>query len=236
MSCSAALGTLTAGVAGVVAGVVPVLAACGCRNVITLEKAASSRDMPRLGLGDSLTAGTLAAAREDLAWWQSRLGAWARGEEVGGVGSTMLTRTALEREAVVVATDAGDRGVGAAVMRPVEGAEVEFWAESWPEGGTPPSSTGKELAAVHRFVETHRELVRGRVLAVVSDSMCLVCGLLSGRSRALRGRNLTRDNPVRAGECSRWAWGSRPAIAAAPPRRVPCSACPPSCPGCGRRE
>ena len=99
----------------------------------------------------------------------------------------MLTRTALEREAVVVATDAGDRGVGAAVMRPVEGAEVEFWAESWPEGGTPPSSTGKELAAVHRFVETHRELVRGRVLAVVSDSMCLVCGLLSGRSRALRG-------------------------------------------------
>jgi hypothetical protein len=38
---------------------------------------------------------------------------------------------------------------------------------------------------VRRFVEAHRGLVEGRVLVVVSDSMCLVCGLLSGRSKAL---------------------------------------------------
>ena len=49
-------------VGGVVVGVALGLADCGCRNVITLEKAASSRDIPRLGAGESLTAGVLVAA------------------------------------------------------------------------------------------------------------------------------------------------------------------------------
>jgi hypothetical protein len=97
----------------------------------------------------------------------------------------MLTRASLESEAVVVATDAGDLGMGAAMMVPERPDGESFWARAWPAGGAPKSSTGKELAAVHGFVKDHRELLRGRVLVVVSDSMCLVCGLLSGWSKAL---------------------------------------------------
>jgi hypothetical protein len=42
--------------------------------------------------------------------------------------------------------------------------------------------------------------------SLLVNSPCLV-----KRSQALRGRNLTRDNQVRAGECSRRVWGvSRP--------------------------
>jgi hypothetical protein len=74
--------------------------------------------------------GLLPLVMEDLAWWRVRLGAWAEGQDVGGVGSTMLTRSALESGAVVVATDAGDQGVGAAVMVPERPGEETFWAEA----------------------------------------------------------------------------------------------------------
>ncbi len=139
-----------------------------------------------------------AQVQADLAWWRSRLGAWSRGEDVGGVGTTMFSRSALERSALVVATDAGDDGVGGAWIRPPEvqpagsAAEPEpvgGFREPWPEGpgGGPRSSTGKELQAVRRFVELHPGLVKGRVMVVVTDSMSMTCGLLSGRSRRLPG-------------------------------------------------
>jgi hypothetical protein len=97
----------------------------------------------------------------------------------------LFTREGVTQEAVILATDAGEKGMGAAYTMPGERDTPRFWAAAWPRDGAPASSTGKELMAVVRFVEEHREVLAGKALVVLTDSTCLCYSLLSGVSRAL---------------------------------------------------
>ncbi len=56
--------------------------------------------------------------RRDAAWWRRRLSLSAAGKDTVVPMAQLFTRQALETDAVVVATDAGDLGAGAVYTAP----------------------------------------------------------------------------------------------------------------------
>ncbi len=70
----------------------------------------------------------------DMQWWSAQLGRWSDASGAGEACSRMLTLREVTEEAVAVASDAGELGVGFSWTLPGAREEVFYHGEAWRRG------------------------------------------------------------------------------------------------------